>query len=169
MAKEQSYPIGVQACAVVAGSFLSGKMMGLSLMTVPVLLDTNTQPTHMVQQWVRLYHYGHLLSPALAIATCLIYAHAATRKRASGRQWTLSAAAGAVTVGMIPFTWIVMVPTNNALFGLNEGGGVRVAGVGLGEVQELVGRWGRLHLVRSLFPLVGAVLGFNGLLGELTG
>ncbi len=62
-----------------------------------------------------------------------------------------------------------MVPTNSALFGLNEGGGKMTAGIALGEVQELVGRWGRLHFVRSLFPLVGAVLGFNGVLGDLAG
>ena len=35
--------------------------MGLSLVAVPVFLDTDTQADHLVQQWARLYHYGHQL------------------------------------------------------------------------------------------------------------
>ena len=69
----------LQATAVVAGSFLSGMscfliefgatfncprpgaMMSLSLVAVPVFLDTDTQPSHLLAHFVRLYHYGHRL------------------------------------------------------------------------------------------------------------
>ena len=105
--------------------------MGLSLMTIPVFLDTNILTTHMIQQWIRLYHYGHFVSPAMAIATCLAYTHTAVRKRASGHKWKMYAAAGAVTVGMIPFTWLIMMPTNNTLFGLNEARGNAAARMAL--------------------------------------
>ena len=142
-------------------------MMSLSLMTVPLFLDTNTQSAHMLHQWVRLYHYGHLLSPSMAIATFLIYGYMVARKRASGEPWIIYAVAGAATVSMIPFTLIVMVPTNNTLFRLDDEIKVRAAVTTLEHVQELVTRWGRLHFFRSLFPLLGAVLGLSGLLNEV--
>ena len=142
--------------------------MGLSLTTIPLFLDTNTQSAHMLTQWVRLYHYGHLLLPSMAIATFLMYAYTVNAKWASGNKWVTCAAAGVVTVSMIPFTLIVMAPTNSTLFRLEKEIKVEAAVATLDQVQALVTRWGRMHFVRSLFPLVGAVLGFSGLMDELT-
>lgn len=149
----------------IAHTQLLGIMMGISLMTIPLFLDTNIQPAHMLTQWIRLYHYGHLILPPMAVATCLIYAYTVTSKRASGKPWIIYAVAGAVTVSVLPFTWLVMVPTNNTLFRLDDE--IIAAVPTLDYVQELVTRWGRLHFVRSSFPLVGAILGFSGLLSEL--
>ena len=141
--------------------------MSISLMTIPLFLDTNTQAAHMLTQWVRLYHYGHLVSPSMAIATFLIHAYTVTGKRASGQPWIAYAAAGVVTASIIPFTLIVMTPTNNTLFRLEKEIRVEAAVATLDQVRELVTRWGRMHFVRSLFPLVGAVLGFSGLANEV--
>lgn len=141
--------------------------MSLSLMTIPLFLDTNTQTAHMLHQWVRLYHYGHLLLPSMSVATLLLYAYVALNKRASSAPWRSYAMAGAVTVGMIPFTLLVMVPTNNTLFQLDDGIKITAAVTSLDYVRELVTRWGRMHFVRSLFPLLGATLGFNALLKDL--
>ncbi len=141
--------------------------MSLSLMTIPLFLDTNTESAHMLTQWVRLYHYGHLVLPSMAITTSLIYAYTVTSKRASGKPWMMYAAAGAVTVSMIPFTLIIMASTNDLLFRLEDEIKVKAAVTTLDQVRELVTRWGRLHFVRSLFPLVGAMLGFSGLMNEL--
>lgn len=141
--------------------------MSLSLMTIPLFLDTNTQPAHMLRQWVCLYHYGHLLLPSMSIATLFLYAYVALGKRASGAPWTSYVIAGAVTVGMIPFTLIVMVPTNNTLFELEDGVKISAAVASLECVRELVTKWGRMHLVRSLFPLLGATLGFNAVYKDL--
>ena len=142
--------------------------MGLSLMTIPLFLDTNTQPAHMLTQWVRLYHYGHLVLPSMAIATFFIYAYVVRgKRRAPGSPWVAYAAAAVVTVGIIPFTLVIMTPTNETLFRLEEESKGEAAVATLDQVQELVTRWGRMHFVRSLFPLVGAMLGFSGLLDEL--
>jgi hypothetical protein len=71
------------------------------------------------------------------------------------------AVAGATTILMVPFTWIFMAPTNNTLFRLeNESKVASVAN--LAEAQELVIKWSWLHVVRSLFPLAGAILGTTG-------
>ena len=142
--------------------------MGLSVITIPLFLDTNTETAHILTQWVRLYHYGHLLLPSMAITTSLIYAYTITNRRASGKSSISYAIAAGVTVSMIPFTLLVMAPTNNTLFRLNDEIDLKPAVATLGEVRLLVTRWGQMHFIRSCFPLIGAVLGLRGLVNELT-
>ena len=145
-------------------------MLSISLITVPFLIDTNTQSIHLVAQWTRLYHYGHILLPSLAITTCLLYVYTAINKggfsQVPSKHLTTYATAGAVTIVMIPFTLIFMAPTNNALFRLNEE--AEAAGgepaVSLDKVQALVTLWAKLHAIRSFFPLLGAILGMWELL-----
>ncbi|KAL4995980.1 hypothetical protein BDV10DRAFT_122801 [Aspergillus recurvatus] len=156
--------VGLQAVAVLSGSFLSGSMASLSLIMIPLFLDTNTQAEQLVGQFVRLYYYGHRLMPAISVTTCAMYGLVASRKRAAERPWRTYAIAAATTVAMVPFTWLCMVPTNNALFGLYA-----AQDPALDEVQRLIVRWKWLHVARSAFPLLGAVIGWMGVLGELMG
>jgi hypothetical protein len=136
-------------------------MMSLSLMAVPVFLDTTTQPSQLFHQWARMYHYGHQVLPTMAVATFLLYAYAAICKRAAKNSRVMLVLAGATTLSMLPFTWVFMVPTNNTLFRLEvESKSALVAS--LGEAQELLKTWSWLHFVRSLLPLTGALLGLTG-------
>ena len=142
--------------------------MSLSTIVIPVFLDTDTESTRLVRQWARLYHHGHLYMPAVSVAAIGLYGYVALRKRASNRkQWLIYAAAGATTITMVPFTWLMMVPTNNTLFRLEALASATASAVDLSTVQELVVRWAWLHVVRSVFPLVGAILGLVGVLREL--
>ncbi|RAL12376.1 anthrone oxygenase tpcL [Aspergillus homomorphus CBS 101889] len=156
-------PILPHASAVITGSFLSGTMMGLSLITVPVLLETATQPSYLLQHFVRLYDVGHKMMPGLAVTTCFFYGIAAAGQRASARSALPQLVAGLTTIAIVPFTWLVMTPTNDALFQLQADAGA----ARLGEVRQLLVRWGWLHAMRSCFPLMGAVLGLRYLLREL--
>ncbi|KAK3898726.1 hypothetical protein C8A05DRAFT_47035 [Staphylotrichum tortipilum] len=149
----------LQAAAVVSGSFLTGAMMSLSLISVPVFLDTTPQVPQLFRQWARTYHYGHLVLPTLSVCTFGLYGLAALRKRAAQRPWLPSLLAGVVTVLMVPFTWIFMVPTNNQLFLLEAASALDPDVMGMAAGTALVVYWSRLHLARSLFPLAGAVLG----------
>ncbi|KAJ5655729.1 hypothetical protein N7507_007679 [Penicillium longicatenatum] len=145
-------------------------MLCLSAISVPVFLDTNTDSGHLVRQWARTYHYGHIILPALCIATCGLYAYIGLNKRAvRGKGWRTCAAAGVATIAMVPFTWLIMTPTNNTLFQL-EAASVSASEppADLNAVRELVVRWSWLHATRSLFPLVGALVGFGGLLHDLS-
>lgn len=136
-------------------------MMNISTLAVPVLIDTTTQTPQLFNQWVRIYHYGHRSLPAMSIATCLLYGYAAFSKHAAGGPWHVFAVAGATTLSMLPFTWIFMLRTNNALFrAQKESKAGRVAN--WDEALKLVTTWSWLHFVRSLFPLAGAVLGLLG-------
>lgn len=145
--------------------------MSLSAFVIPVLLDTNSSADHIVRQWSRLYHYGHIYLPALCVSTCGVYLYGAfSKKRVSGdrNEWSRYIAAAVSTIAMVPFTWLVMVPTNNTLFGLEK---TALANAEFRAdrafVRELVIKWAWMHVTRSFTPLVGAFLGFTGLLREL--
>lgn len=62
----------------------------------------------------------------------------------------------------MPFTWTVMAGTNDRLFRARAKGVEGKLEGGMEEVRGVVRRWNRLHVVRSLFPLVGAVVGLLG-------
>ncbi|GIJ81543.1 hypothetical protein Asppvi_000042 [Aspergillus pseudoviridinutans] len=122
-------------------------MACLSGVVVPVFLDTDTDASHLLRQWVRVYHYGHIYMPALGVATSGLYAYTAIRNRAHRQTYTLAAL---TTIAMVPFTWIFMAPTNNTLFHLD---GLATAGTSvaeLGAVQEILIRWSWLHLFRPI-------------------
>ncbi|KAL4780402.1 hypothetical protein BJX76DRAFT_351027 [Aspergillus varians] len=123
-------------------------MMNLSILDVPVLLDTSTSASGMVTQWCRIYYYGHKLYPTLCISTCLLYGHSGLGYQASGDPWRVYAIAGATTLAMVPFTWIFMQPTNNTLFRAQKlsKDGQELA---IHEARRLLIKWGWLHLARS--------------------
>ncbi|BCS19169.1 DUF1772 domain-containing protein [Aspergillus puulaauensis] len=172
----------LKSTAVVSGSFLSGAMITLSTITVPVLLDTTTHPPQLLHQWVRTYHYGHISLPTISIATAILYFYIAACQSSRSKPWRRAALVGVLTVIMVPFTWVCMSPTNDVLFGLQRESQIRglnqtqIEGFGDGNatgagiegdvatlegVTELVVRWGWMHLVRSLFPLAAAVVGLG--------
>lgn len=137
-------------------------MMSLSLMAVPVLLDTTSQAPQLFHQWARMYHYGHQVLPTLAVGTFLLYSYTSVKKRRTKQSWATFALAGITTLSMVPFTWIFMVPTNNELFRLERVSKAEPMVKGIAEAKELVVKWSWLHLTRSLFPLMGAVMGTLG-------
>lgn len=143
-------------------------MITLSTITVPVLLDTTTHPPQLLHQWVRTYHYGHISLPSISIATAVLYFYIAACQSSRKKPWRKAALVGVLTLIMVPFTWVCMTATNNVLFGLqreswnlNQTGGEGEVAATLEGVRGLVVRWGWMHLVRSLFPLVAAVVGLG--------
>jgi hypothetical protein len=137
----------------------TGAMMNISMISVPVFMDTNKTATHMVAQWSRTYDYGHIILPGICIGTCGLYGFSALR---SQKNWRRFAIAGITTLSLVPFTWIVMTPTNNTLFALEAGGNVS----DMELVQGLIVRWTFMHAVRSLFPLIGSIVGFSGIMSD---
>lgn len=137
-------------------------MMSLSLMAIPVLLDTTTQSPQLFHQWARMYHYGHQVLPTMAVGTFLLYSYSSLQNRKAQKSWGVVALAGVVTMCMLPFTWIFMVPTNNELFRLEAASKVQPAVMGIRAAKELIVKWSWLHIFRSMLPLTGAVMGTVG-------
>ncbi|KAK3315163.1 hypothetical protein B0H66DRAFT_606067 [Apodospora peruviana] len=160
---ERSDMLGVQVAAAASGFVLSGTMLGM-LVTMPVILDTNTDGLQLCRQWARAFDYGHVIGPALCGATTLLHVYAALGSRThpwkrTSRISRRQLAAGVTTLGMVPFTLVAMTSTNNSLFALLAQGASGVAD--LASVRDLVGTWSRLHFARCVFPLVGAILGLG--------
>lgn len=143
-------------------------MASLSLIAVPVLLDTSTDASQLLRQWSRMYHYGHMIMPGIAVTTTLLHVATAAQQCAANKPWGTFACAGLATIAIAPFTWTVMEGTNSTLFRLLEQAGEKKAdAVGLLEMKKLVKRWSWLHLARSMLPLAGTLLGVAGILAEL--
>ncbi|KAF2723088.1 DUF1772-domain-containing protein [Polychaeton citri CBS 116435] len=149
----------VQATGLLTGAFLSGAMMSLCFVAVPVILDTATETSQLLGQWSRMYHYGHQIMPTIAVCTLLLHGYTSLRKNATKRPWALFALAGLTTVSIAPFTWIFMAPTNNELFRLEEESLATPLGLEDSGARALVVKWTWLHFTRSLLPLAGTVFG----------
>ena len=140
--------------------------MSLSLVAVPVLLDTTTQAPQLFNQWARMYHYGHQVLPTMAIGTFLLYSYTSARKCSAKKPWGYFLVAGVTTMSILPFTWIFMVPTNNELFRLEEVSKAEPSVRAIAGAKELVVHWSWLHFARSLLPLGGAIMGMIGTFGR---
>jgi hypothetical protein len=104
-------------------------------------------------QWVPSYKRATWLQALLAIVSLLCGAAV----------WLLGGVAGwlvaALLVGaVVPVTFAVIMPTNHRL--LAPGRDLASA-----ETRELLVRWGRLHAVRTILSLAGAVICIWLLLG----
>ena len=115
-----------------------------------------------------MYHYGHQVLPTMAVGTCLLYGYKAYQRKQDSKRdsWAVFALAAVTTISMLPFTWIFMVPTNSELFRLEAVSSGEPSIMGIDGAKELVVRWSWLHLMRSAFPLAGAVLGTLGTYGQ---
>nr|QLM00041.1 hypothetical protein [Xylaria schweinitzii] len=147
--------------ALTAGCFLSGIMMGASLFSIPAFLEAAHTASQLCTQWTSLHHYGATISSSISVATFLLYASAAIRNWSSHKsnRWSC-VLAGMVTATMIPFTWIVMTPTNDKLFTLEAEVKAGHLTASLEHVRALVTEWNLMHMIRSCFPLAGALIGF---------
>lgn len=149
-------------------------MMNISVLDVPVLLASTEDAHQLVKHWSHLYNFGSRFYPAMAVSISLVYIFAALRsssrsssnnKNNSGKKTKnprrfAFVLAAALTLTMAPYTWAFMSPTNNTLFSVAKLG---LAGVTtpLEDIHALLAKWRWLHFVRSLFPLVGSILGFR--------
>lgn len=122
-------------------------MTALSTILLPVLLDTTLDPSQLLSQWVRTYHYGHISLPALSIAATSLYLFIAVSKyqshgdtqKSTCATWKRAVLAAFVTIVMVPFTWVFMEPVNSVLFGLDARGGDQMIdaemGFGMGYLR----------------------------------
>ncbi|KAG6184262.1 hypothetical protein E4U36_002118 [Claviceps purpurea] len=156
-------PTGVHVVALASGVFLSGAMFCISAIMIPTLLDTNTEPAGLTKQWASLYHYGSVLMPSMSVAIAAVYGFASTQYGQSP-QGMRCLAAGALTLAIAPYTWLAMIPTNNALFAMAASAPSFAGTQDANEkARGLVMKWVILHSIRSILPLAGAIMGFTGI------
>jgi Domain of unknown function (DUF1772) len=114
--------------------------------TLPAVVGHPGQQVVRLVEFAPSYHRGTILQVTLA-AVCLLSSIAAWLGGATF-WWVV---AGVLQVSVIPFTLIVILPTNKQL--LNPALDRRSAQTG-----RLLARWGRLHAVRSVLSAVALLL-----------
>jgi hypothetical protein len=173
-------------------------MMGLSLVTMPTInlparnssgparQNPGTPIAHLSHQWLDAYNRGFSIYPPTAIVASLAHSYLAWVLRdapaptAVNCSWSgIYVTAAVTTVAIVPWTLIVMWPTNVKLkahatrddAALAEGTKEMVVSDQEKakraredeEVPALIKKWEELNFYRSLFTLAGAVIGFLGI------
>ncbi|KAJ6199395.1 hypothetical protein J3E72DRAFT_185724 [Bipolaris maydis] len=121
---KKTITIKLQDAAIILGSFLSGSMISLSAMTIPILLETTTDAFQLLCQWTRVYYYGHHVLLGIAIWTFLSYTLVCFRRRkaVTSKLWHLLAVTVLSTVSIILFTLLIMKHTNREIipYGIHD-------------------------------------------------
>ncbi|TLD29128.1 hypothetical protein PspLS_03653 [Pyricularia sp. CBS 133598] len=153
----------IQAASLFTIAASSGAKLGLSIFAVPRLLES--PGPLMLQQWDKMFVSGRAILPAadmLSAVGFLILAYSRVFGERTAKMYTLAAA---LSVGIVPYTVLVMSRTNNKLrrrAELTKSMSITDE-LESAEVREsdkfLVDHWGVLNLGRA------AMLAGAGLIG----
>ena len=139
----------LQYVACASAALFAGASIYISLVEHPSRLGLETSIA--AAQWAPSYGRATWLQAPLALVSFVTGAAA----------WVLDAGAlwlaASVLIGaVVPFTFLVIMPTNRALLAQGRD-------LGSEETRDLLVRWGRLHNVRTVLSLMSLLL-YLGLL-----
>ena len=145
----------------------AGLTLSITLFAIPALLSAPPGQTNtMLSQWRNIYTRGATYSPPFSAVAAATLSYAAWAHYTSPHpfvdeqgRWKGLVAAAVGTVAIVPFTLLVLMPTNRALITGADGGKLREE-----AAKRLVRKWGVINGVRALFSLVGAMVGLWSLL-----
>ena len=129
---------------MLAATLFAGASLYINLVEHPARLSCGTEIA--ARQWAPSYKRATVMQVSLAIMATA--AGIARGIAAGGALWLAGAA---LIFAVIPFTVIVVLPTNKRL--LAPGRDLASA-----ETRHLLEHWGRLHAVRSALSLAASVL-----------
>src|SRR5215831_13795284 len=130
--------------AVLATALFTGAAVYVSLVENPARLRCSNEIA--LAQWRPSYQRGTLMQASLAIAGTLLAISAWLST--AGRVWLI---AGILLGSVVPFTLLVIFPTNKRLENPALDASSETA-------RSLLVRWGHLHAVRSVLSLVALLL-----------
>ncbi len=134
----------VGVLATLACSLFAGAAIYINLVEHPARLACGTELA--ARQWAPSYRRGALMQVPLAVVGALgglfqwFSGH--------GASWLVGAL---LIVSVIPFTLVVILPTNNRLLEPGRDNSSE-------ETRRLLETWGRLHAVRSVLSLVATLV-----------
>jgi len=117
--------------------------------------QTNTLSSSVaVQQWNNIFARGKAFNPPVVIALSSIFGYLSYRSYSNeGRVWSQYATAAALLPAVVPFTLLVLNPTNDQLIA------AATVEASTETTRALLQKWGVLNACRSVFLFVGASLG----------
>lgn len=134
----------LELIAVLAATLFTGAAIYINLVEHPARMSCGTEIA--ARQWAPSYKRATVMQVSLAVIATI--AGVARGLAEGGIIWYV---ASALIFAVIPFTVIVVLPTNNKL--LDPGRDLASR-----ETRALLETWGRLHAVRSALSLVASVL-----------
>jgi hypothetical protein len=145
-------------------------MLSHSYFPIHLLHNTITPATvqHTLHQVTLFFSYGDPVIPLTAILTTVMHWTYAYRLHShSNALWSTYALAGLPALAMIPYTVILVFPVNSRIARMKGKAEKHEGSVKVEEVKGLLRSWNGRHVVRSLMPIVGAVVGTGALLEEV--
>ena len=137
--------------ATLSSGLFAGASVYINLVEHPARMETGIRPA--LTEFAPSYKRATVTQVSLASAG-FSSALVAWRSRSDAR-WLIG---GVLLVAVIPFTALVILPTNKKLLDPATADDLALA-------EELLTRWGRLHAVRSVLSLASLLL-FLFLLGK---
>ena len=134
----------LQFVATLCCTIFAGAAIYINLVEHPARMGCSTQIAATV--WAPSYKRATLMQAPLAIVSFL--AGAASWLLGGGTGWLV----GAIIIGaVVPFTLLVIMPTNNQLLAPGRD-------LASPETRALLQRWAQLHWVRSVLGLVASLI-----------
>jgi hypothetical protein len=161
----------VQTVGITASSWLASQVASFSIFTISRLLESPTPL--MLRQWKGMFYAGKSVGQPGGIVIALSYFYLAYASHTSSAVPFTSnftsisyAVSGLLSIAIVPYTLTVLMPTNLAIFKLEEevsraekeGKSVQ-ASAGEETAQVLLKRWAALNLGRAFLVTASAVLG----------
>ena len=140
--------------ATLSSGLFAGAAVYINLVEHPARMETGIRPA--LTEFAPSYKRATVTQVSLAVAGFLS-ALVAWRSRSDAR-WLIG---GGLLLAVIPFTALVIMPTNKKLLDLATADDLDLA-------ERLLTRWGRLHAVRSVLSLASLLM-FLFLLGKRRG
>ena len=130
--------------ATLSSGLFAGAAVYINLVEHPARMETGIRPA--LTEFAPSYKRATVTQVSLAAAG-FSSALVAWRSRSDAR-WLLG---GGLLVAVIPFTALVILPTNKKLLDPETANDLELA-------EELLTRWGRLHAVRSVLSLASLLM-----------
>ena len=130
--------------ALIAGALFTGAALYVSACEQPARL--HLEDGALLTQWKPAYKRGTAMQAPLALVGALLGVIAWWQT--SDWRWLVG---GAVILANWPFTFLVIMPTNNALLALDRTGADP-------RSRDLIEKWGRLHAGRTALGVAATIL-----------
>jgi hypothetical protein len=141
---------GLQFVATLSAALFAGAAIYINVAEHPARMELDTRSA--ASQWAPSYRRATWMQAPLAIISFLT--GVGTWLLGGGLLWLVAALfIGAV----VPITFLVIMPTNQQLLAVGRD-------LSSEETRQLLGRWGKLHGVRSAASGIATILMLGGLL-----
>ena len=134
----------LEIIATLSCTFFAGAAIYINLVEHPARMGCDTKIAATV--WAPSYKRATVMQASLAVVS--LATGITVWLLGGGAMWLV----GAILIGLVvPFTLVVIKPTNNQLLAPGRD-------LGSTETRALLARWGRLHAVRSLLSFAASVV-----------